>query len=137
MEEKSFSIDNLDVVDNDIRLEDFVIRRIDELCKVNGLSRYRLGQLTGIAQSSLSTMMNGKTLPSLGTLDRLCEGLGISIFDFFNFDTKKVTVKSQEHIMMQYWNRLDDKQKSMLLGFAKGMLSLEEIDEIEKQKPKY
>ena len=93
MEEKPFSIDNLDVVDNDIRLEDFVIRRIDELCKVNGLSRYRLGQLTGIAQSSLSTMMNGKTLPSLGTLDRLCEGLGISIFDFFNFDTKKVTVK--------------------------------------------
>lgn len=133
MEEKKVSLDSLDVVSKDVTLEEFVIRRIDELCKVNGMSRYKLGQMTGIAQSSLSTMMSGKTLPSLGTLDKLCEGLGISIFDFFDLDTEKVSFKSQENMLLRYWHELDDMQKVMLLAFAKGMLANKELEKLDEK----
>lgn len=130
--DKKISIENLDTVEKNVSLEEFVIRRIDELCKVNGMSKYRLGMMTGVAQSSLSTMMSGKTLPSLGTLDKLCEGLGISIFDFFNVDTEKVSFKSQETMLLRHWHKLDSHQKAMVLAFAKGMLANRDLDELKE-----
>lgn len=114
-------------VDKNMRLEDFVKERIDNLCTFNCISKYRLAQMTGIAPSSFSTMMSGKTLPSLGTLDKLCSGLGISIFDFFNIDTGKVNYKSQEQMLLRHWHQLDERQKFAALAYIQGMLIMNNL----------
>lgn len=107
---------------NDITLQEFVIKRIDELCQERHMSKYKLCQLTGIAQSSLSTMGHGKTLPSITTLAKICEGLGISIFDFFNNRAEAVVITNDEKLILKYWNELTDNQKKVLLAFAKGII---------------
>lgn len=113
--------------DNDVTLQEFVVRRIDELCEERNMSKYKLCQLTGIAQSSLSTMANGKTLPSITTLAKLCEGLGISVFDFFERDSDTVVITKDEQVMLKYWRELDDTQKKMLMAFAKGIIAEDEL----------
>lgn len=112
---------------NKITLPEFVVKRINELCEERHMSKYRLCQLTGIAQSSLSTIANGKTLPSIITLARLCEGLGISIFDFFERDGVNAVVTKDEQVMLKYWRDLDDTQKKMLTSFAKGIIAANEL----------
>ena len=111
----------------DIKLEDFVVQRITSLCEERNMSMYKLSQLTGIAQSSLSTMMHGKTLPSIVTLAKLCEGLEISIFDFFDQTEASTVITNQEKIILRYWNHLNEHQKEVALAFIKGLLAESEL----------
>lgn len=119
---------------NDIPLQEFVIKRIDELCKEKHMSKYKLCLLTGIAQSSLSTMAHGKTLPSITTLAKLCEGLDISIFDFFTNDKEAAVITTEEKLILKYWNELNDNQKKVLLAFAKGIILESEIKTSRRSK---
>ena len=55
--------------------ENYIIERIEELCERKHLSRYRLAQKSGIAQSSISTLLNRKSVPTIQTLEKICDGL--------------------------------------------------------------
>ena len=114
-------------VQQEIKLEEFVVNRILTLCDERNMSKYRLCQITGIAQSSLSTMIHGKTLPSVATLAKICEGLGISVFDFFNRTEASNVITNQERVILRYWNQLNERQKEVLLAFAKGLIAQTEL----------
>ena len=43
------------------------------------MSRYRLAQKSGIAQSSISTLLNRKSVPTIQTLEKICDGFGITL----------------------------------------------------------
>lgn len=62
------------------------LKRIQELCEERGWSCYQLAKASGIAYSTLSTMLNKQNMPTLPTLLKLCEGFGISVTDFFEPD---------------------------------------------------
>ena len=53
--------------------ENYIIERIEQLCEQKHISRYRLAQRSGIAQSSLSTLLNRKSVPTFQTLEKICE----------------------------------------------------------------
>lgn len=117
----------------DVKLQEFVVKRIDALCEERNISKYKLCQMTGIAPSSLSTMGRGKTLPSITTLSKLCEGLGISIFDFFNRDGEAPVITVNEKLILKYWNQINDRQKDMVLSFIKGIIAESELRETIKK----
>ena len=54
--------------------ENYIIERIEELCEKKHMSRYRLAQKSGIAQSSISTLLNRKSVPTIQTLEKICDG---------------------------------------------------------------
>ena len=53
--------------------ENYIIERIEELCEKKHMSRYRLAQKSGIAQSSISTLLNRKSVPTIQTLEKICD----------------------------------------------------------------
>ena len=76
-------------------LGEAVSARIKELCKERNLSQYGLYKRTGVPQSTLSTIINCK-FPGmkLRIIYELCEGLEISLNEFFNsplFDRENIT----------------------------------------------
>lgn len=68
-----------------LQLNEAVSLRIDELCKEHKMTQYQLYLASGVPQSTLSTIMNC-TYPSmkLRIIYEICEGLNISIAEFFN-----------------------------------------------------
>ena len=54
--------------------ENYIIERIEELCEEKQMSRYRLAQKAGLAQSSVSTLLNRKSVPTIQTIDKLLSG---------------------------------------------------------------
>lgn len=50
--------------------------------KINGVSQ--LAEVSNISQSTLSTILNKKRIPKLSLINSICEGLDISLYDFFN-----------------------------------------------------
>lgn len=62
-----------------------VIYRINTLCKEREMSIYELAKLSGVPQTTLNELMQGRTLrPRVDTIKKICYGLNISMIEFFN-----------------------------------------------------
>lgn len=58
--------------------------RILELCKENNITVNKLATVSGITQSTLSNIVGGRNnSTTISTIKKLCDGLNISICDFF------------------------------------------------------
>lgn len=58
--------------------------RILELCEERGITINKISILSGVTQSTVNDIVNGKTQnPGIGTIKKLCDGIEISIQDFF------------------------------------------------------
>ena len=61
--------------------------RILELCQENNITVNRLANLSGITQSTLNNIVSRRNKSAtLSTIKKLCDGLDISIQDFFQND---------------------------------------------------
>ena len=60
---------------------DFV-KRLQQIMQEQNLSQYRLGQLSGMSTSTIGNILNG-TSPSVHTVTQLCDGLGLTLSQFF------------------------------------------------------
>lgn len=67
-----------------MNIGDAVKTRILELCQERSLSVNRLATISGITQSTLSNIVSGRNnSTTISTIKKLCDGLDISIEDFF------------------------------------------------------
>ncbi|MBP3939677.1 MAG: helix-turn-helix transcriptional regulator [Clostridia bacterium] len=72
-----------------------VVERIYELCKEREITPNALSYLSGVSQSTVKSILNGESKnPGIVTLKKLCDGLNISIVEFF--DTEKFNNIEQE-----------------------------------------
>lgn len=66
--------------------------RIFQLLEINDLSIHALAIKSGVAPSTIKNILYGKSKnPGIVTLKLICEGLNISLFDFFNTDIFRST----------------------------------------------
>ncbi len=64
---------------------EFVVNRIYELCRERGITPNALSYLAGVSQSTIKSILNGESKnPGIVTLKKICDGLDITIIDFFN-----------------------------------------------------
>lgn len=56
-----------------------IIQAMIDARKASGLTQKQLAEKTGIAQADISKLENGNANPSLRTLQRLAEGMGMHI----------------------------------------------------------
>lgn len=92
-----------------------VIERIEELRNARGLSVNKLAEKAGISQSTLSSALNRNSL-TVETLERICEGLGITTSAFFMTDEQKETVSAQEKILLDEFRKLTIEKKKALIA---------------------
>lgn len=69
----------------DINAKDAVAKRIKELCKQSDLTVNALADLSGVSPSTVYSMLNIKSKnPGVVSIQKLCDGLEISVRDFFD-----------------------------------------------------
>ena len=88
-----------------------VIARIQELCSARGWTYYRLAKESEITYSTLSTMLNKENMPSIPTLEKLCNGFGISLCQFFADDNGWSALREDQKSHIALWEQLDEKSK--------------------------
>ena len=68
-----------------MKLYEAVGKRIVEYCKERGITPNRLCTMSGIIQLTVNSIFSGRSQnPKLSTIQFLCEGLGITLKDFFD-----------------------------------------------------
>lgn len=69
---------------------ELVVARIRGLCEERKITPNALSYLSGISQSTVKSILNGESKnPGIVTIKKLCDGLDISIVEFFNTDEFK------------------------------------------------
>lgn len=62
-----------------------VKERILELCQKNNISVNKLSSMSGVTQSTVNNIVSGRNnSTTVSTIKKLCDGLGITIEEFFN-----------------------------------------------------
>ena len=62
-----------------------ITQRILNLCKERNITPNKLGTISGVEPSTITSIFYGKSKnPGIVTLKSICDGLNITIFDFFN-----------------------------------------------------
>lgn len=64
-------------------------KRIIHLRQNKGLTMEKLAYESGISKGGLSEIERGLKEPRISTLHKICESLGISLKDFFDFEDFK------------------------------------------------
>lgn len=101
--------------------EKYIAHRIKELCDKKQMTMYALSKKTGISQSSLSNLMKRGSTPTFYTLDRICDGLGITLPQFFSGDIGKLELSSEQERVLRMWESLTDKEKEAVKIYVRGM----------------
>ena len=66
--------------------------RIQQLCAAHGYNINSLARKAGIPPTTLKNIVYGNSRnPGVVTIKLICDGLGISLYDFFDDDTFKNT----------------------------------------------
>lgn len=61
------------------------VKRIRELCKEHGITPNGLSYAAGISQPTIKSILNGESVnPGIATIKKICDGLDITIGEFFN-----------------------------------------------------
>ena len=70
-----------------MKIQKAVVKRIRELCAERNITINALSYQAGISQSTLKSITNGESLNTgIVTIKKICDGLDISIVDFFDAD---------------------------------------------------
>ena len=63
------------------------VKRIRERCKERGITPNGLSYIAGVSQSTIKSILNGESKnPGIVTIKKICDGLEITIGEFFGTD---------------------------------------------------
>ncbi len=80
-------IDNQQKQGIPMNIGEAVKKRILELCRERNISVNKLSTMSGVTQSTLNNIVSGRNnSTTVSTVKKLCDGLGITIEDFFRSD---------------------------------------------------
>ena len=91
-----------------------VIKRIEDLMKERNWTDYKLSKKSGLSSSTIANMRRRNTIPSIPTLETICEAFGISLSQFFQHDCDYVFLNENQKKFFQKWEVLSEKQKIIL-----------------------
>ncbi|MGN0480835.1 MAG: helix-turn-helix domain-containing protein [Lachnospiraceae bacterium] len=107
--------------------ENDILDKVRQLCNDKNWTMYRLAKESDIAYSNLNNMMNRNTQPSIPTLKKICNGLGLTLSEFFD-DTKdistsghRIELNAKETQIIEYYRNLSDNDKELLRTYLAGL----------------
>lgn len=104
-----------------LRVEEYIPLRITELCEKRGYTKYRLSQLTDMSQTALANIINQKSIPTVVTLERICEAFGITLAQFFVEDGGRLNLTEEQNEILEIWDGLETKEREIFLSFIRSL----------------
>lgn len=98
-----------------------VIKRIDSLMHERNWTDYRLSIESGLSASTIANIHRRNTLPSIPTLEAICNAFGITLSQFFSDDTYTVQLNKEQMEFFENWISLTPKQKLLLYDLISEM----------------
>ena len=94
-----------------------VIKRIQELCKERNISVYKLAQLADIPKNTLNNMIADDRIPTIPTIEKICQGLNITMAQFFTSDGIYPELTENQKTLLLVWETLTPGHQELALKY--------------------
>lgn len=94
--------------------------KIKALMDERGWTIYELAKRSGLAQTTLSNMWKRNTEPTIPSLRAICNGLGMTLSEFFA-EGDWVELSPDQKALFHRWNKLTLEQKDLLMKLIDNM----------------
>ncbi len=95
-----------------------VLDRITDLRLGRGWSEYQLAEYSGLTQSTISAWYRKNMIPSIPSLQRICDAFGISLSQFFLEENSQAVFLTPKQIeLINTTNKLSNTQFDLLVQF--------------------
>lgn len=99
-----------------------VLDRIVQLRLERNWSEYQLAQESGITQSTISTWYRKNTIPTIPSIEKICNAFNITLSEFFIEDSSKAVELTDTQIrLLRYAERLSSSQLDNLLHLLESL----------------
>ena len=88
--------------------------RLQQLMDERGLNMYSLAKRSGLSRNTIKNFYARQSKPTVTTLSMLCDGLGITLSQFFEEDDDSIHLSAEQQHLLNRWNQLTDKEKQTI-----------------------
>lgn len=96
-----------------------VLGKLHKLLDERGRTDYRLAQMSGLHESTISNIYRWNNIPTITTLESICKAFGITLSQFFaDDDSDMVEVTPELKELLDAWKPLTPTQRATVLQVA-------------------
>lgn len=96
-----------------------VLERITYYRTQKNWTEYQLAEKSGLTQSTISSWYRKNMIPSIPSLDKICDAFGITMSQFFSSDSDDFSLTPLQRELLIESNRLSEEQQNALISFFK------------------
>ena len=79
-----------------------------------GWTEYQLAERSGLPQSTISSWYRKDMVPTVPSLEKVCDAFGITLSQLFAQDGEPVTLTTSQRKLLDRWDRLDKEQQTVV-----------------------
>lgn len=96
-----------------------VLGKLHKLLDERGWTDYRLAQMSGLHESTISNIYRWNNISTITTLESICKAFGITLSQFFaDDDSDMVEVTPELKELLDAWKPLTPTQRATVLQVA-------------------
>ncbi len=103
----------------------FVIERMNQLLQERDWTIYRLAKESDIAYSSLNNIFVRNTVPSVTTLEKICNGFQVTLSQFFEPDIPVIAssdmLSAEEREIIDTYRKLCKSDRQLFKAYLDGL----------------
>ncbi len=97
--------------------------RILELLSESNMTAYKLAKICNVPRSTVSRWINSEHCMTLKSIEILCNGLNISLSNFFRDKNIQEIIDFNDVKLKTSWNQLSEEKKATVLDFMEFIAS--------------
>ena len=97
-----------------------VTARVRELMDARGWTIYRVAKEADIPWSTVRNMFKRNTEPSVATLESICNGMGITLAQFFDLEGPN-SLTDRQQLLVSKWSLLSEKDQALVLNLIESL----------------
>ena len=98
-----------------------VTKKLLLILEHRGWSEYRLAKESNLPYSTVLNIFQRNNQPSISTLEAMCNGLGITLAQFFTEDESLVMLTEEQKEILEKYEVLSKAQKEMIVDLLNVM----------------
>ena len=93
-----------------------ILSTITEYREDRGWTEYQLAERAGLPQSTISSWYRKNMVPTVASLEKICQAFGITLSQLFAEDEDAVTLTHSQQLLLQRWSKLSKEQQDAIFN---------------------
>ena len=98
-----------------------ILAAISSYREERGWTEYQLAERSGLPQSTISSWYRKNLMPTVPSLEKICQAFGITLSQLFAEGDAPVALSESQRALLEQWDKLTKEQQEALFSLIKVM----------------